>query len=276
MRYDPGKVFGEEDEMGSRLDGRVAVVTGGASGIGRAIAVQLAAEGARVVVGDLRDDPCEGGAKTEELIAERGGTCVFRRTDVSKWDDVDGLVMQAVEGFGRLDVMVNNAAIWAGQRLTETTEADWDRVMATNLKGVFFGCKRAVQAMLEQAPREVDGDLLRGRIVNISSQHGMIACPNDLAYGVSKAGVVYMTRQIAVDYAGEGILCNAVAPGKILTGRGGDAVTPEALAYSRARTPLPRLGRPQDVARAVTFLASDEASYITGENLMVDGGWMAG
>ena len=106
-------------------------------------------------------------------------------------------------------------------------------------------------------------------------QHGMVSAPNDFAYGVGKSGVVYMTRQIAADYATDGIICNAVAPGKILTGKGGDAMTPEALAYSRARTPMPRLGRPEDVANAALFLASDEATYITGENLMVDGGWRA-
>ena len=116
---------------------------------------------------------------------------------------------------------------------------------------------------------------MRGRIVNISSQHGMIRAPNDFAYGVGKATVVYMTRQIAGDYAEHGIVCNAVAPGKILTGKTGQAIAPEMLKYSKSRTPWPRLGRPADVANAVLFLASDEASYIIGENLMVDGGWMA-
>ena len=259
-----------------RLEDRVAVITGGASGIGRAIAQRFAAEGARVVICDLRETPREGGQPTQDLIAKAGGSCLYRQADISQWQEVEALVAETVERFGRLDVMVNNAAISTGQRLTETGEADWNRVMATNLKGVFFGCKCAVQQMLGQAPREAGGDQLRGRIVNISSQHGMICAPNDLAYGVSKAGVAYITRQIAVDYAKQGILCNAVAPGKILTGKSGSAIAPETLAYAEARTPLPRLGRPEDVARAAAFLASDEASYITGENLMVDGGWMAG
>ena len=259
-----------------RLDDRVAIVTGAASGIGRAIACRFAAEGADVAIADLREAPREGAAPTQDVIGEAGGSCVFRRTDISRWDEVDGLVSDTVARFGRLDVMVNNAAVSSGQRLTETEESDWDRVMAVNLKGVFFGCKRAVQEMLSQAPREAAGDRVRGRIVNISSQHGMICAPNDLAYGVSKAGVAYITRQIAVDYAEDGIPCNAVAPGKILTGKTGNAVAPETLAYARGRTPWPRLGRPNDVAGAALFLASDEASYITGENLMVDGGWMAG
>jgi NAD(P)-dependent dehydrogenase (short-subunit alcohol dehydrogenase family) len=259
-----------------RLEGRVAVVTGGASGIGRAIARRFAAEGATVVIGDVNETPREGGRPTHEMAAEAGHACTFQHADVSRWVDVDHLIGETVRRFGRLDVMVNNAAVSTGQRLTETGEADWDRVMGVNLKGVFLGCKRAVQQMLSQPPRETDGDRVRGRIVNISSQHGMISAPDDLAYGVSKAGVVYITRQIAVDYAEQGILCNAVAPGKILTGKTGAAVAPETLAYARFRTPWPRLGRPEDVAGAALFLASDEASYITGENLMVDGGWMAG
>ncbi len=116
----------------------------------------------------------------------------------------------------------------------------------------------------------------RGRIVNVSSQHGMVCAPGDIAYGVSKAGIVYLTRQIAVDYAAQHIVCNAVAPGKILTGKSGPAIEAKAMAYSEQRTPMPRLGRPDDVASAALYLASDECSFTTGVNLMVDGGWMAG
>ena len=260
-----------------RLSERIAIVTGAASGIGRAIACRFSEEGALVVIADVSEAPREGGPPTRNLIDKAGGTCLFHRTDVAKWEDVDLLVSETARRFGRLDIMVNNAAISSGGRLTETEEEDWARVMAVNLTGVFYGCKRAAQQMLEQKPhRPAVGDRVRGRIVNISSQHGMVCCPGDIAYGVSKAGVVYMTRQIAADYADEGIICNAVAPGKILTGKGGVAVSPETLAYAKARTPWPRLGRPEDVAGAALFLASDEASYVTGENLMVDGGWMAG
>lgn len=255
-----------------RMRDRTAVVTGGASGIGKAIAVRLAAEGANVVIVDLRRAPREGGAGVMAEIAPLAGRAVFVEGDVARWDGVDRAVSTAVAEFGRLDVMVNNAAVSAGTALLETSEEEWDRVMAVNAKGVFLGCKRAVQQFLAQEPR---GEV-RGRIVNISSQHGMICAPGDLAYGVGKAAVVYMTRQIAVDYARQGIVCNAVAPGKILTGKTGRAVEPERLAYATARTPWPRLGRPDDVANAVLFLASDESTYVTGENLMVDGGWMAG
>lgn len=254
-----------------RLKNRAAVVTGAASGIGKAIALKFAEEGAAVVVADLTQTPREGGEETVAAIEAAGGVARFVKCDVSRNADIEAAVAAAVDLRGRLDVMVNNAAIGTDTPLHETSEDDWDKVMAVNAKGVFLGCRAAVRQMLAQAPV---GET-RGRIVNISSQHGMIRAPEDFAYGVGKATVVYMTRQIAGDYAEHGIVCNAVAPGKILTGKTGRAIAPEMLEYSHARTPWPRLGRPADVANAVLFLASDEASYITGENLMVDGGWMA-
>jgi len=256
--------------MTGRLSGRVCFVTGASSGIGLSIARRFASEGSRVVLADTVSDPLEGGITTQSLIGESGGTCLSIPTDVSSWSAIDAAINQTIAAFGRLDVMVNNAAISDGCRLLDTTEESWDRVMSVNLKGVYFGCKRAIQQMMEQAP--LQDDEARGRIVNISSQHGMVCAPSDFSYGVSKAGVVYMTRQIAVDYAKDGIICNAVAPGKILTGRPDGMV---GLDYSQSRTPMSRLGRPDDVASAAVYLASAEASYITGHNLLVDGGWMA-
>ncbi len=250
-----------------RLSNRTAIVTGGASGIGKAIAVKFAEEGARVLVADIIDEPLEGGDKTVDQIRAAGGTAKFVCCDVTKSADLEAVVARA----GRLDIMVNNAAVRSPKRMHETTDEDWDHVIDVNAKGVFLGCRAAVSKMLSQEPK----DDVRGRIVNISSQHGMVRSPNAFAYGVGKAAVVYMTRQIAGDYAADGIVCNAVAPGKILTGRGGGATAPDVLEYSRARTPWPRLGCPLDVANAALFLASDEATFITGENLMVDGGWMA-
>ena len=251
-----------------RLDNRTAIVTGGASGIGKAIAIRFAEEGARVLVSDISEDPREGGERTVDLIRQAGGTAEFHHCDVTKAADLDALVAAA----GHLDIMVNNAAVRSPMRMHETTDEQWDSVMDVNAKGVFMGCRAAVTRMLKQKPREE----VRGRILNISSQHGMVRSPGAFAYGVGKATVVYMTRQIAGDYAKDGIICNAIAPGKILTGAGGRAIAPEVLEYSHARTPWPRLGRPLDVANAALFLASDEATYITGENLMVDGGWMSG
>jgi glucose 1-dehydrogenase len=252
-----------------RLEGRVAVVTGGASGLGRAIALRFADEGAFVVVGDVRSDPREGGAPTADLMGERG---VVLEADASRWDDIDRLVETAVDRGGRLDVMVCNAGI-AGRYskpLLETTEDDWDAIVGVNLRGVFLCCKRAVAQMLEQEPL---GEV-RGRVVNISSQHGMVGPPGHVAYAASKGGVVNLTRQIAVDYGPHGVLVNAVAPGKILTGSP-EQQNPETLAYSHARTPFHRLGRPEDVAGAALFLASDDSGYVSGTNLLVDGGWMA-
>lgn len=257
-----------------RVRDRVAVVTGAAGGIGKAIAGRLAAEGAVVIVADLAEEPREGGSPTVETIRSSGGRAEFVRCDVSRETEVEAAVARAVEIGGRIDIMVNNAAIGTDTPLLETSVDDFDRVLAVNARGVFLGCRAAVARMIGQTPLDPDGEV-RGRIVNISSQHGMVRAPGDIAYGVGKAAVVYMTRQIAADYADRGIVCNAVAPGKVLTGKSGRAVDPEMLAYSHARTPWPRLGRPDDVAKAVLFLASDEATYITGENLMVDGGWMA-
>jgi NAD(P)-dependent dehydrogenase (short-subunit alcohol dehydrogenase family) len=246
-------------------------VTGGSSGIGRATARLLAAEGAWVMIADLSEDVLEGGEPTASLIAREGGQALFRPTDVSVAAAVDGMVTEAVRRTGRLDVIVNNACIRHPRPLVEMDEAGWDRMMAVNLKGVFLCCRAAVRQMLTQ---EAHGEV-RGRIVNLSSQHGMIAAPGDIAYGTAKAGVDYLTRQVAADYAADGIVCNAVAPGKIVTGQGGRLLDPAVLDRARRRTPWPRLGRPDDVARAVLFLASDDASFVTGTTLMVDGGWMA-
>jgi NAD(P)-dependent dehydrogenase (short-subunit alcohol dehydrogenase family) len=257
--------------MSGRLQGRVALVTGGASGIGRAIADRFAREGAVVVIADVTTTVREGGTPTHEWLAAEGLSVEHIATDVSVEAACEAAVTHTVTRHGRLDILVNDAAITLGKSLLDCTREDWDHILAVNLTGCFLMARAAVRQMLAQPPR---GEV-RGRIVNISSQHGMVASPGDIAYGTSKAGVAYLTRQIAVDYASQGIVCNAVAPGKILTGKTGRAIDPAMIAYSHARTPWPRLGRPDDVAGAALFLASDDAMFVTGENLMVDGGWMA-
>ena len=222
-----------------------------------------------MVVGDLQSDPREGGEPIGELLGQRGA---FVQADASSWVDVDRLVSTAVDRGGRLDVMVCNAGI-AGRHskgLLETTEEDWDAIMAVNLRGVFLGCKRAVAEMVEQEPVEE----VRGRVIVISSQHGMIGPPGHVAYAASKGGAVNLVHQLAVDFGRRGVLVNAIAPGKILTGNP-EGTRPELLEYSHARTPFHRLGRPDDVASAAVFLASDDARYVSGINLLVDGGWMA-
>jgi NAD(P)-dependent dehydrogenase (short-subunit alcohol dehydrogenase family) len=254
-----------------RLEGKSVLITGASSGIGRAIALLFAREGARLLLADVTTEVREGGTPTIDLLRADGMEAEFVLTDVSSESDADRAVARALERFGRLDVLVNDAAVSADQPLTETSLDNWNRVLGVNLTGVFLMSRAAVRAMLTQDSRNGT----RGRIVNISSQHGMIGAPENVAYGTSKAGVVYITRQIAADYAKDDIVCNAVAPGKILTGKTGRAVAPESIDYSRRRTPMNRLGVPDDVAKAALFLASDESTYITGVNLLVDGGWMA-
>jgi NAD(P)-dependent dehydrogenase (short-subunit alcohol dehydrogenase family) len=254
--------------MSQLLAGNVAIVTGASSGIGRAIAIAYAQEGASVILADLIDSPLEGGETTLALIQKSGGQAAFERVDVGQWEQIDRLVSAAIARFSRLDIMVNNAAISSATNLLETTEAQWDRVLRANLTGMFHGCKRAVQQMIGQEPR----DEVRGRIINLGSQQGIVNSPGETPYGVSKAGAIYLTRQIAVDYAAQGIVCNCISPGKIVTGRPQE---PALLEYARRRTPWPRLGRPQDIANAAVFLGSNRATYITGANLVVDGGWLA-
>ncbi len=232
------------------------MVTGASSGLGRAMSLAFAAEGAHVVVSDVRTEPREGGEPTVDVIAAAGGSAEYVAADAGSWEDIDRLVTTATARTGRLDVIVNNAII-AGPHskgLLETSEEDWDAIMAVGLRGVFLCCKRAVQQMLTQ---EQVGEA-RGRIINISSQHGMVGSPGNVAYSTAKGGVVNLTRQLAVDFARRGIIVNAIAPGKILTRPADEPDSEATLAYSHSRTPFSRLGQPRDVAAAAVFLASDE------------------
>ncbi len=248
------------------LRDKVAIVTGSASGIGRATARVLAAEGASVVVADL--DEAGASAVVSEIEAD-GGKAIATRVDVSAEDDVREMIAAAVSTFGGLDVLHNNAAALGSASpgldmdIANMDVDVWDRTMAVNLRGVMLGCKHAIPALLERGG---------GAIVNTSSgsaQRGDLAIP---AYGVSKGGVDTLTRYVAAQYGKQGIRCNAIAPGLILTHEverfGGEAYVKMLEEHHLT----PRVGRPEDIAQAVLYLASDAASFVTGQILNVDGG----
>ena len=242
-----------------RLEGKVAVVTGGARGIGKEVAGRFADEGARVLVAD-RDEPA-GRAVVEEMTA-RGRPAHFAAVDVTVPADVERCAGEAMARFGRIDVLINNAGITADAWAAKMTTEQWDRVIAVNLTGA-FNCIRAVlPAMFSQGS---------GSIINASSVVGVYGNIGQANYAATKAGIIGMTRALARELGPRGIRVNAVAPGFIATDM--TAKVPEkVLDLMRARTPLGRLGVPADVAAAYVFLASDEAAYVTGQVLGVDGG----
>ena len=250
----------------NRLKGKAALVTGASSGIGRAIALQMAQEGAKVTVADIRREPREGGMPTEERINENGGESIYIETDVSKVKDLEEAIKETVEQFGSLDVMVNNAGIYPGLTpIEEITEEDYDQLMAINLKGTFFGSKLAAAEM-----RKND---TKGAIINMSSIAGLYGFNQSSTYSASKGGVTNLTRELALELGPQGIRVNAINPGVIQT-----AMTTQDEDVAGTMTeqiPLRRDGRPEDIANAAVFLASEEASYVNGHNLVVDGGYTA-
>jgi NAD(P)-dependent dehydrogenase (short-subunit alcohol dehydrogenase family) len=256
-----------------RLNGKTIVITGASSGIGRAIAIACAAEGAAVVNGDVRPDPREGGAATDELIVSRGQSARYVQTDVSRQAEVDRLFDFTLDEFGRVDGLVNNAIYYGehNKSILATTEADWDAMVDVGLRGVFLCSKRALECMLEQEPA---GEV-RGRVINMASQVGFLGAPGSFTSCVIKGGVVNLTRQLAVEFGGERIAVNAIAPGKILTTPLDAPDPPEVIEYAKLRTPYARLGEPEDVAGMAAFLLSDECTFTTGAIIPVDGGWLA-
>ncbi|PZU88120.1 MAG: short-chain dehydrogenase [Chelatococcus sp.] len=250
-----------------RLDGKTAIITGGGSGIGHEAAKLFAAEGAKVMVAD-RDEAAATRVAGE--IAAAGGSAVAHTVDVSKENEVAGMIERAVAELGRLDILVNNAGYGIAGTVVTTSEADWNALMAVNVNGVFFGCKHAIPVMAKQGG---------GAIVNTASAAANVGIHDRAAYVASKGAVAALTRAMAIDHVDAGIRINAVAPGtiespyftKILSGPDGA----ELRRGLEERQAMGRLGKPVEIAQAMLWLASDDASFCTGSVVVVDGGWTA-
>ena len=257
--------------MGGQLKGKTAIVTGSTSGIGRATALLFAQEGASVVVTGRR---AELGEQVVQEITDQGGSAIFRRVDVTVADDITAMVRSAVDTYGRLDILVNNAVtggMGSFGPITEVTEEGWEVMLRSSLTAIFLGCKFAIPEMVK-----VGG----GNIINMSSVHGLQTGHGMASYNTVKAGMLNLTRQIALDFGPRGIRVNAICPGFILTEREVAMAQDERLThivqYKQLTTPtlypLGRPGRPEEVAQACLFLASEASSFITGATLVVDGG----
>ena len=248
----------------ARLDGKVALITGAGNGMGQVASVLFAREGARIVVADFSET---GGAETVAAVEAAGGEAAFVKVDVANADQVEAMVSFAMNRFGALNVLYNNAGIFPADDggATETPEPTWDRVMEVNLKGVWLGCKHAIPAMLDSGG---------GSIVNVASFVALIgAATAQIAYTASKGGVLSMTREIAVEYARQGIRANSLCPGPIDTPLLAELMSdPEWARRRLTHIPMGRPGRAEELAKAALFLASDDSSYMTGSALVVDGG----
>ncbi len=244
------------------LSGKVAIVTGAGSGIGRASAILFAREGAKVVVSDADE---KSGKETALMIKKAKGAAIFAKADISSDSDAKDLIAAAVRAFGKLNVLFNNAGILRHGNAAECTERDWDRVIDVNLKGAWLCSKHAIPEMIKTGG---------GSIINTSSIAGLVAFSGIAAYTASKGGIIQLTKSMALDFANKKIRANAICPGIIKT-----AMTKEMLKDKKASeamlkaTPLGRFGVPEDVASAALYLASDDSSFVTGTTLVVDGGW---
>lgn len=244
-----------------KLNRHVAIVTGGGGGLGRAIGLGLVEAGAKIVVADVVP---KSGEETVELIKKAGGDAVFVRVDLTKRTEVENLVETAAKEFGRIDILVNNAGVQLGKPVLETGEDDWHRVMDINLTSAFLCSKYVVKYMIKQG---------KGKIINISSTAGITAATNQSAYSASKAGLILLTKSLALEWARYNINVNAIAPGYLRTAFSASALEDEKTASTLLKKiPLRRFGEPGDIVPLVLYLASSASDYMTGETVLIDGG----
>lgn len=245
-----------------RLKDKVAIITGGGTGIGRGIAVLFAQEGARVVVSGRREDVLN---ETVNLIKQNGGDAMSVVTDVSSSESVLSLTAKTLEAHGGIDILVNNAGVYQASDVVSATEEDWDKVISIDLKGVYLCAKNCIPQMLKQGG---------GKIVNIASIAGIVGFAGSAAYCAAKGAVVNLTREMALDFATKNINVNAIAPGVIETDMTKGFLEEEKSRQGfLAQTPVGRVGKPEDIAYAALYLASPESDFVTGHTLVVDGGW---
>ncbi|MEN9936878.1 MAG: hypothetical protein RLZZ387_3457 [Chloroflexota bacterium] len=251
-----------------RLHNRTAVITGAGSGIGQAMALLFAGEGARILAADVN---LEAAKTTAAMVNDAGGTCEAIAVDVVVPEQVQAMVERAVELFGRVDILCNNAGIGSTTDVVACEPDEWDRVMTVNVKSVYLGCKYVIPHMLQQGG---------GVIINTASVAGMVGIVKRASYSASKGAVIALTKQVAIEYVEQGIRVNCLCPGTVdspwvgrLLDQSGD---PSGMRKAlEARQPMGRLGTPQEVAKAALYLASDDAAFITGTGLVIDGGWTA-